>query len=67
MAMAVEKAASAQADTQLYVYSNMDYNAKVGGWGVTVISKNGKTVYNGSESNSSDNQLVLAGCARVLS
>ena len=66
VALPAAKAALAETDTQLYVYSNMDYGAKVGGWGVTVITKNGKTVYNGSESNSSDNQLVLAGCARVL-
>src|SRR6185369_1091758 len=64
MAIAAEKKTSAESDTQLYVYSNMDYNAKVGGWGVTVVSKDGKKVFNGSESNSSDNQLLLAGCAR---
>ncbi|MBA3873134.1 MAG: ribonuclease HI [Anaerolineae bacterium] len=67
MVMAAEKAASsAKSDTQLYVYSNMDYGSKLGGWGVAAVTSNGKTVYAGSESNSSDNQLVLAGCARVL-
>lgn len=62
-----EVKASADTDAQLYVYSSMDYTAKVGGWGVSVVTKDGKkTVYNGSEANSSGNQLVLAGCARVL-
>lgn len=36
-------------DAQLYVYSNMDYNSKVGGWGVSVVTKDGKKVYAGNE------------------
>ncbi len=58
--------ASIKADSQLYVFSNMDYGTKVGGWGVTVVSKDGEKIFNGSEMNTSENQLVLAGCARVL-
>lgn len=59
-------ATTTDTDAQLYVYSNMDYDSKVGGWGVSVVTKDGKKVYAGNETNSSDNQLVLAGCARVL-
>ncbi len=62
----VKASLGTDADAQLYVYSNMDYSSKVGGWGVAVVTKESKRLYNGSEANSSDNQLVLAGCARVL-
>jgi len=62
----IKESITADSDAQLYVYSNMDYNSKLGGWGVAVVTKDSKRVYNGSEANSSDNQLVLAGCARVL-
>ncbi|MCA0452488.1 MAG: ribonuclease HI [Chloroflexi bacterium] len=58
--------ANAKADVKLYVYSTMDYTAKMGGWGVTVETPDGVKVYAGSEANSSDNQMVLVGCARVL-
>lgn len=67
MGAVIEKAKTdVHADAKLFVYSSMDYTSKVGGWGVVVETKDGVKVYAGSEPNSSDNQMVLIGCARVL-
>ncbi len=65
-APAGKSTAASNADAQLYVYATTDYGTKTGGWGVAVVTKDSKKVFNGSEINTSDNQLLLAGCARVL-
>lgn len=54
------------ADVSLYVYAHSTDGGKSGGWGVVTVTKDGDTVLNGKENNTSSNQLVLLGCARAL-
>lgn len=54
------------ADVAMYVYTHSADGGKSGGWAVVTVAKDGETVLNGKENNTSGNQLVLLGCARAL-
>jgi ribonuclease HI len=54
------------ADTRIYISANYSFDDKRGGWGALIVGQNNTQELSGTETNSSENQLLLIAATRAL-